>query len=173
MGSSPLTRGIQSGWSTNASVSRFTPAHAGNTSGQKSALCSMKVHPRSRGEYMGRNKAAYYLLGSPPLTRGILASAAISVTPVGFTPAHAGNTSVTLARPPGSGVHPRSRGEYGNPWRTLFRRVGSPPLTRGIRPKVRCTCTNNGFTPAHAGNTTHAIHAYSVPEVHPRSRGEY
>ena len=153
MGSSPLTRGIQSGWSTNASVSRFTPAHAGNTSGQKSALCSMKVHPRSRGEYMGRNKAAYYLLGSPPLTRGILASAAISVTPVGFTPAHAGNTScimyLSICQP------------------------GSPPLTRGIRAILYMSFILMRFTPAHAGNTYSAMIKKEAQWVHPRSRGEY
>ena len=98
-GSSPLTRGIPSAINDWEIANGFIPAHAGNTSGQKSALCSMKVHPRSRGEYMGRNKAAYYLLGSPPLTRGILASAAISVTPVGFTPAHAGNTGYAKIPP--------------------------------------------------------------------------
>ena len=133
MGSSPLTRGIQSGWSTNASVSRFTPAHAGNTSGQKSALCSMKVHPRSRGEYMGRNKAAYYLLGSPPLTRGIPVMPKSHHCEVGFTPAHAGNTScimyLSICQP------------------------GSPPLTRGIHPLPLPGRLDPGFTPAHAGNT--------------------
>ena len=102
---------------------------------------------------MGRNKAAYYLLGSPPLTRGILASAAISVTPVGFTPAHAGNTScimyLSICQP------------------------GSPPLTRGIRAILYMSFILMRFTPAHAGNTWLFPDFADLSWVHPRSRGEY
>ena len=132
---------------------RFTPAHAGNTSGQKSALCSMKVHPRSRGEYMGRNKAAYYLLGSPPLTRGIPVMPKSHHYEVGFTPAHAGNTScimyLSICQP------------------------GSPPLTRGIRAILYMSFILMRFTPAHAGNTLYDLAMHELGKVHPRSRGEY
>ena len=134
MGSSPLTRGIQSGWSTNASVSRFTPAHAGNTSGQKSALCSMKVHPRSRGEYQLYNVSLDM--------------------PTRFTPAHAGNTCYFIYEFYIDEVHPRSRGEYIRyPCPAAWIR-GSPPLTRGIRQSLAYTVPACRFTPAHAGNTS-------------------
>ena len=133
MGSSPLTRGIQSGWSTNASVSRFTPAHAGNTSGQKSALCSMKVHPRSRGEYQLYNVSLDM--------------------PTRFTPAHAGNTCYFIYEFYIDEVHPRSRGEYLQCHDQEGSSVGSPPLTRGIHPLPLPGRLDPGFTPAHAGNT--------------------
>ena len=70
-GSPPLTRGIPSVIAMAGHCIRFTPAHAGNTSGQKSALCSMKVHPRSRGEYQDLSEIYVKNWGSPPLTRGI------------------------------------------------------------------------------------------------------
>ena len=52
------------------------------------------------------------ILGSPPLTRGILLYKGLGVEGYGFTPAHAGNTQQACPSPAGSQVHPRSRGEY-------------------------------------------------------------
>ena len=70
-----------------------------------------------------------------------------------FTPAHAGNTSSISYAVGGTGVHPRSRGEYCETTLIFPSTKGSPPLTRGIRRSwlmmVRCL----RFTPAHAGNT--------------------
>ena len=91
-----------------------------------------EVHPRSRGEYCSVLPSALALLGSPPLTRGILDQDGSSQTTKGFTPAHAGNTAnmyFTLFR---FKVHPRSRGEYKLEKEIGEGNVGSPPLTRGI-----------------------------------------
>ena len=70
----------------------FTPAHAGNTLVQWFRLVLVKVHPRSRGEYVHIFLAVITLLGSPPLTRGIHFSGVSFSFGQRFTPAHAGNT---------------------------------------------------------------------------------
>ena len=113
VGSPPLTRGI-------LRCTRFR-------------LLLIRVHPRSRGEYRLSRSACNRFLGSPPLTRGIHKSLCSFIQLSGFTPAHAGNTSLTLWFCTHCWVHPRSRGEYSS-WVNGYSRVlGSPPLTRGIR----------------------------------------
>ena len=113
VGSPPLTRGI-------LRCTRFR-------------LLLIRVHPRSRGEYRLSCSACNRFLGSPPLTRGIHKSLCSFIQLSGFTPAHAGNTSLTLWFCTHCWVHPRSRGEYSS-WVNGYSRVlGSPPLTRGIR----------------------------------------
>ena len=111
-GSPPLTRGIPIRSTGNRILSRFTPAHAGNTIILTLSLVIPKVHPRSRGEYgfkrriksciggsppltrgiLLRTVQLLSLQGSPPLTRGILIDLDEDVVCTGFTPAHAGNT---------------------------------------------------------------------------------
>ena len=92
VGSPPLTRGI-------LRCTRFR-------------LLLIRVHPRSRGEYRLSRSACNRFLGSPPLTRGIHKSLCSFIQLSGFTPAHAGNTSLTLWFCTHCWVHPRSRGEY-------------------------------------------------------------
>ena len=112
-----------------------------------------QVHPRSRGEYLNHHVLSSSILGSPPLTRGILSGGGIYRTPFRFTPAHAGNTDKKLKSVSIYWVHPRSRGEYIPLRLTQSAVVGSPPLTRGIQ----------------AGDQKGDEWA----RVHPRSRGEY
>ena len=132
---------------------RFTPAHAGNTvflllanvfppgsppltrgilRCTRFRLLLIRVHPRSRGEYISPYVALSSCPGSPPLTRGIPVSRCGSVLTVGFTPAHAGNTPAGLTDIVEFWVHPRSRGEYGSITADKLEPTGSPPLTRGI-----------------------------------------
>ena len=92
LGSSPLTRGIQSPMGMFPAYARFTPAHAGNTRSMISQKHSSKVHPRSRGEYIARRRNNGDWVGSPPLTRGILRLIYFKFIVRRFTPAHAGNT---------------------------------------------------------------------------------
>ena len=133
VGSPPLTRGI-------LRCTRFR-------------LLLIRVHPRSRGKYRLSRSACNRFLGSPPLTRGIHKSLCSFIHLSGFTPAHAGNTSLTLWFCTHCWVHPRSRGEYSS-WVNGYSRVlGSPPLTRGIRSSISVPRTISRFTPAHAGNT--------------------
>ena len=51
--------------------------------------------------------------------------------------------------------------------------TGSPPLTRGILMQTGFGIQQARFTPAHAGNTRGPADVEGLPQVHPRSRGEY
>ena len=93
MGSSPLTRGIHPDAILCTNVQRFIPAHAGNTAASSLLLAATKVHPRSRGEYLIAGARYPALIGSSPLTRGILFNYMRSRIKPRFIPAHAGNTS--------------------------------------------------------------------------------
>ena len=133
---------------------RFTPAHAGNTRNACESNRSIKVHPRSRGEYFIYFSLIYSVLGSPPLTRGIRIQLFCIPFFARFTPAHAGNTVSKNFRIISHKVHPRSRGEY---FFTLLQSSpiqGSPPLTRGILKVLIWRYRYIRFTPAHAGNTS-------------------
>ena len=72
VGSSPLTRGIQSLTAVCPRFPRFIPAHAGNTEVYFLYPFLIQVHPRSRGEYFLKKLALSVCKGSSPLTRGIL-----------------------------------------------------------------------------------------------------
>ena len=136
-------------------------------------MVPLKVHPRSRGEYICDTAYQYQPLGSPPLTRGILLAKVIFFYRYRFTPAHAGNTVSCRYDPTVSRVHPRSRGEYIDHSKWFFKIEGSPPLTRGILNSVLNHLPLIRFTPAHAGNTTLPHISILCKQVHPRSRGEY
>ena len=69
-GSPPLTRGKvllprQADYSR-----RITPAYAGKSFSEKSAVTEAWDHPRLRGEKLHTIRARVYIWGSPPLTRG-------------------------------------------------------------------------------------------------------
>ena len=157
----------------NPYIQGFTPAHAGNTFPAVKQLFCHQVHPRSRGEYGCCSGVKRYLLGSPPLTRGIRTETKPVHGILRFTPAHAGNTCYLRKRRIVRKVHPRSRGEYGEMKANDTNRRGSPPLTRGILLAFALTASSLRFTPAHAGNTYYASVSGIEGEVHPRSRGEY
>ena len=154
-GSPPLTRGIHSQKKKQRRLSRFTPAHAGNTHPEILFLLRLQVHPRSRGEYKALDLFRGFYLGSPPLTRGILSNYFFLPLRYRFTPAHAGNTVLTAALSLSIEVHPRSRGEYTGLNALRIFALGSPPLTRGILSQDLRLCSITRFTPAHAGNTGH------------------
>ena len=92
---------------------------------------------------------------------------------LGFTPAHAGNTTLDYQEFFETKVHPRSRGEYCPPFYLSGIIIGSPPLTRGIHTEWTAITQIARFTPAHAGNTQSHTDTGNHGEVHPRSRGEY
>ena len=110
-------------------------------------------HPRLRGEYrmiLGELSSAK---GSPPLARGILHRFYIVIFDRGITPACAGNTTIASNRATHSQDHPRLRGEYSVFCFRFYRRIGSPPLARGILIPVIPVKSLTGITPACAGNT--------------------
>ena len=91
----------------------------------------------------------------------------------GSTPAHAGNTIHTCARPVITPVYPRPRGEYFGRYRERRPLIGLPPPTRGIRDDYDLMLFRGGSTPAHAGNTDGLSASSTYTWVYPRPRGEY
>ena len=69
-GSSPLTRGKLQVRHCYFSSSGLIPAHAGKTSLPDAETCSLKAHPRSRGENISSWSMGGRTTGSSPLTRG-------------------------------------------------------------------------------------------------------
>ncbi len=140
------------------------------------ALAALFIHsPRARGEHIGVSTTTLYRHGSPPRMRGTRCGANASTASCWFTPAHAGNITVSSLLRCSMAVHPRVCGEHltmrwscrtidGSPPRmrgTLNASVprpmqnGSPPRMRGIPHMDRGTQWGRRFTPAHAGNTFH------------------
>ena len=149
------------------------PALAGNTSSQAVGAIPNADHPRSRGEYWCRDFLDPRSKGSSPLSRGILARLYLLGPSWGIIPALAGNTSRIQTRGNRRWDHPRSRGEYSDQLVRSLNRLGSSPLSRGIRPKIALRRIGNRIIPALAGNTVVISSRIFAIWDHPRSRGEY
>ena len=91
-GSSPLSRGIPAQAGGLVRDSGIIPALAGNTRCIDGGCFRGSDHPRSRGEYWSTGRAASNVLGSSPLSRGILGSVTVELAGEGIIPALAGNT---------------------------------------------------------------------------------
>ena len=110
---------------------RITPAHAGTTKADITALGVGGDHPRSRGDNAFAAFTAVISMGSPPLTRGQRYPAFSVWLDSRITPAHAGTT---FSKATGCNIkqdHPRSRGDNFGDGDGVFYIPGSPPLTRG------------------------------------------
>ena len=73
------------------SEQRITPACAGNRKIFLLIKCSVKDHPRLRGEQLNAESKKLQEQGSPPLARGTGTSKARYCLSFGITPACAGN----------------------------------------------------------------------------------
>ena len=71
---------------------RFIPAYAGNSVKYGQGYANDPVHPRLRGELIGRNCNPPIRIGSSPLTRGTLRVNAFVRMNTRFIPAYAGNS---------------------------------------------------------------------------------
>ena len=69
--------------------------------------------------------------------------------------------------------HPRSRGVYRSPPTFLRELIGSSPLARGLRPRIKSSRINFRIIPARAGFTASACRLVRLIPDHPRSRGVY
>ena len=136
-GSSPLSRGIQAAVPKNESGVGIIPALAGNTGWSSHPKVRRGDHPRSRGEYFAEACRGMLHEGSSPLSRGILSHRRSVVADRGIIPALAGNTSSRRRDRWGGSDHPRSRGEYVEPFFGSGAVLGSSPLSRGIRRERR------------------------------------
>ena len=71
VGSSPLARGLPSGWGRPASTRGIIPARAGFTCGSGCGTSGGLDHPRSRGVYARISGVTSDGMGSSPLARGL------------------------------------------------------------------------------------------------------
>ena len=181
-GSSPLSRGIHTAERLADSVGGIIPALAGNTSSDGPMSSKVTDHPRSRGEYqlpadqhhLG-NRIIPALAGNTisrytrwpwskdhPRSRGEYDWLALRDQGVWeIIPALAGNTPPPRSTNSLRRDHPRSRGEYSGAWRVSNGKVGSSPLSRGIRVSRYAVGLFSRIIPALAGNTGRAMNPFT------------
>ena len=111
-GSPPPMRGTLIAFIANESISRITPAHAGNTKEDLLWVQKMQDHPRPCGEHLQRNYSIICIAGSPPPMRGTPKNRIPWIIINGITPAHAGNTLESFIYNTGVRDHPRPCGEH-------------------------------------------------------------
>ena len=130
-------------------------------------------HPRSRGEYPSGSCDGVPLVGSSPLSRGILIVVYVHDNSLGIIPALAGNTRYWSYSGFAKADHPRSRGEYSRRKWSPRPTYGSSPLSRGIQDWSGTVVKKIRIIPALAGNTECDWRCRVGGWDHPRSRGEY
>ena len=74
------------------SISRFIPAHAGNTDCGLQTVIKVAVHPRACGEHWENTAGMDTVCGSSPRMRGTHRRGKATIGANRFIPAHAGNT---------------------------------------------------------------------------------
>ena len=151
-GSSPRTRGTAPIKCALPGLSRFIPAHAGNSWVTRVLMACPPVHPRARGEQVSLHATLHPVAGSSPRTRGTVHVHAAQHLELRFIPAHAGNRRCRSACRRRSPVHPRARGEQS--WGRLLvgDGGGSSPRTRGTDRPSGWRRPASRFIPGHAGN---------------------
>ena len=172
-GSSPLARGLLSGFCSLALQTGIIPARAGFTEAYRQPAMNVGDHPRSRGVYLSTNHLAFPGNGSSPLARGLLQVRVPSGAGAGIIPARAGFTSRHRARWPGCSDHPRSRGVYTFAQPGPCGTAGSSPLARGLPVGHGAGGSGAGIIPARAGFTATTRPRWPQSRDHPRSRGVY
>ena len=89
-GSPPHTRGQDFQPSRTMAICRITPAHAGTRHPLGAASRLSRDHPRTRGDKTFFDFAIFFIIGSPPHTRGQGIASPSKVFAERITPAHAG-----------------------------------------------------------------------------------
>ena len=172
-GSSPLARGLHPSQAHEPTGLRIIPARAGFTVVSMQPDTACQDHPRSRGVYPILRLPERYQPGSSPLARGLLRIVVGLHKTDGIIPARAGFTPHVAGRAPDHGDHPRSRGVYFLPFKSLTIFSGSSPLARGLRPLRTCPGNWWRIIPARAGFTLPSMILRRCSADHPRSRGVY
>jgi len=137
LGSSPRMRGTGTDCREALWLSRFIPAHAGNSSENCLAFKHFTVHPRACGEQENRTVSPPENVGSSPRMRGTGPSPAALLQPMRFIPAHAGNRICGQSVSSRMTVHPRACGEQGGAVNEIAQNAGSSPRMRGTGTRSR------------------------------------
>ncbi len=130
-------------------------------------------HPRIRGEHHIHGLLVPRLPGSPPHSRGACLAVDHAVVERRITPAFAGSTAGLRRLLRTSSDHPRIRGEHSPTVISVIPATGSPPHSRGARPRGWVGDHVPGITPAFAGSTPENPFFSAVWRDHPRIRGEH
>ena len=173
LGSSPLARGLRWRWSCHILLIGIIPARAGFTTCRTRRSARRPDHPRSRGVYadkMGNGKGRS---GSSPLARGLRMVCVRVLCTCGIIPARAGFTVLAYGYDNRVTDHPRSRGVYVLRPVGGLGRLGSSPLTRGLRQEHVGLADRDRIIPARAGFTSCGLPFREDGADHPRSRGVY
>ena len=171
-GSSPRARGTGLQGPPHFSVRRFIPACAGNRLRPASAGSGWPVHPRVRGEQIGKVKATKTQSGSSPRARGTGRYLAGQAKADRFIPACAGNRAQAEVTRIAGAVHPRVRGEQTTGQKAGRADGGSSPRARGTAGFHLAQGGGQRFIPACAGNRRLGKSGRFRRPVHPRVRGE-
>ncbi len=152
-GSSPQARGALRAAHVQAEVHGLIPAGAGSTGSAARTRCRHAAHPRRRGEHPGWRGGVHHPRGSSPQARGAHPGIVDRERVPGLIPAGAGSTDAVL-----------TNGQFAD---------GSSPQARGAHERGEVRFLADGLIPAGAGSTNTAAWRITVPEAHPRRRGEH
>ena len=156
-GSSPHTRGAQSGATGSRLDERIIPAYAGSTRAKRKKASVSTDHPRIRGEHRPVDCVTQPFSGSSPHTRGALTRRGSVAEYLGIIPAYAGSTPGRPSPAPIRRDHPRIRGEHSDPIILRHGNRGSSPHTRGAPSPTQVGVETTGIIPAYAGSTCAGI----------------
>jgi hypothetical protein len=130
------------------------------------------VHPRACGERSYKFRSNRESGGSSPRVRGTLSCGIVTLAPIRFIPARAGNAQKALHPFSGPPVHPRACGERCNSPVVISDGAGSSPRVRGTQAHLHLGSLMRRFIPARAGNAPRlGVRIFESP-VHPRACGE-
>ena len=152
-GSSPQARGARVFRWWAEGQRRLIPAGAGSTGSAARTRCRHAAHPRRRGEHPGWRGGVHHPRGSSPQARGAHPGIVDRERVPGLIPAGAGSTDAVL-----------TNGQFAD---------GSSPQARGAHERGEVRFLADGLIPAGAGSTNTAAWRITVPEAHPRRRGEH
>ena len=171
-GPSPRARGILAARARAVHILGSIPASAGNPHRHQIHLSLSRVHPRERGESLGRRPLRLHETGPSPRARGIPRRGRRRRRWPRSIPASAGNPPRRRWSCCGNWVHPRERGES---WLIFAHSVvhyGPSPRARGIPSAAHGRRGRAGSIPASAGNPMIRAASRTTYTVHPRERGE-
>ena len=171
-GSPPRVRGPVRCPASHPAHMRITPACAGNRGIFHCTPSLHGDHPRVCGEQSSFYRCFRSAQGSPPRVRGTDFPITLSISPLGITPACAGNSSSKRLGVDTGKDHPRVCGEQFSEREFAIEAIGSPPRVRGTEWCEENDLLSPRITPACAGNRVGARENHRTDKDHPRVCGE-